>query len=103
MAKIPKPMTPRVRLGYFKENSRLTEPPSEWLNKNALREPVASITAMMSSMRSSMVEYSSVRSERPVPLLSNRISLENRLSRVRKAASLGSAHIMSMLETQPGM
>src|SRR5579884_2894354 len=56
---------------------------------NATRStPTASITARMSSILCSRVGISLTRSERPVPLLSNQIILENEASRSRPAATL---------------
>ena len=53
------------------------EPPSDIPNRHAIVEPAAAITALMSSMRWSMVGAPTIRSDIPVPRLSKRITREN--------------------------
>ena len=76
-------------------------PPSDTPKSVACFEPVASITARTSSMRTSRLGMSETRSERPVPRLSNRITRENEASRVKNRTSAGSSQNTSMFETHP--
>ena len=77
-------------------------PPSETPNTVARDEPAASITARMSSIRSSIVGGLVAGSDMPVPRLSNTINRENDARRVKKRARLGSSHATSTCETKPG-
>ena len=70
-------------------------PPSEMPKIAARAEPTASITAPMSSIRSSIDGGLATGSDIPVPRLSNTINRENDASRVRNRASRGSSHATS--------
>jgi len=59
----------------------LIGPPSEMPNTAACSLPTASITARTSSMRSSSVAIPAIRSESPLPRLSNRMSREKEVRR----------------------
>ena len=79
-------------------------PPSDEPNNAARSEPAASITARTASMRCSSVgsRSSGTGSDIPVPGLSKRMSREKDASRRRSRACVGSSHISSMFEIQPG-
>ena len=77
-------------------------PPSETPNTVARDEPAASITARMSSIRSSIVGGLEAGSDMPVPRLSNTINRENDASRVKNRARFGSSHATSTCDTKPG-
>ena len=66
-----------VRSGYVAAKTTHVAAPSEVPNSAALRDPTASITARMSSVRSSIVGTFKTGSDRPVPRLSNKISRQN--------------------------
>ena len=70
-------------------------PPSDIPNRVPRREPAASITARMSSIRWSIDGGLTTGSDMPVPRLSNTISRENDASRPRKWASRGSSQATS--------
>ena len=71
-------------------------------NIAARAEPTASMTAPMSSIRSSIDGGLATGSDMPVPRLSNTISRENDASRVEKPGKAGSSHATSTWETKPG-
>src|SRR5262250_650363 len=77
-----------VRSGYVAAYRRDIGPPSETPISAARLEPVASNTALTSSMRSSSVGIAT-RSERPVPRLSKRIRREKEASRRKNLAGRG--------------
>ena len=83
---------PIVRSGWLAANMALIAHPSEKPSRAARSEPTASITARMSSMRSSNVGASPTGSESPLPRLSNMISREKPASRSRKLVSVGFIH-----------
>jgi hypothetical protein len=62
-------------------------PPSETPSRAARSDPTASITARMSSILVSRSAMPLARSERPVPLLSNRITREKEASRLSVSAA----------------
>ena len=68
----------------------------------ARSDPTASMTAPMSSIRSSIDGGPATGSDIPVPRLSKMINRENDASRVRKRASVGSSQATSTCETKPG-
>src|SRR5262245_13418839 len=76
--------------------------PSEKPQRAARAEPAASMTARTSSIRSYMVGIGSTRSDRPVPLLSKRISRQKEASRLKKLAECGSSIVRSRCDTEPG-
>src|SRR5262245_34073173 len=90
-----------VRSGYVAAYRRDIGPPSETPISAARLEPVASNTALTSSMRSSSVGIAT-RSERPVPRLSKRIRREKEASRRKNLAGRGCSQSYSKCETNPG-
>src|SRR5882724_9947118 len=78
------------------------DPPSEAPNRFARSMPTASITARMSSARSSRVAIFTGRSERPVPRLSKRMSRQNLLNRSKNSARLGISQSRSRCDIVPG-
>src|SRR5438445_3772085 len=79
-------------------------PASESAKIAARSKPTASMTARTSSIRSSSVgtAASETRSDRPVPRLSKKTSLEKEARRRRNRASDGSSQKCSTCETKPG-
>ena len=77
-------MSPSTRFGYVPANSASIVPASAHPNRTAESIPKASITARMSSIRSSSVATLGIRSDIPVPRLSNVTTRLNVPSRSRK-------------------
>ena len=92
-----------TRSGCDAAKTTLIGTPSESPNSAARCDPAASITARMSSERSSRVAIFLTRSERPVPRLSNTITRLNDAIRSRNAANRGCCHISSTWEAEPGV
>ena len=67
----------------------------------ARSDPAASMTARMSSMRTSAEAKSATRSESPVPRLSNRISRENVASLAKNSPGGPSHAYSSAVKTEP--
>ena len=76
-----------VRWGYVAANKIDIGPPSKIPNSGTRDEPSTSLTAKTSSIRCSSVKMAEVRSERPVPRLSNKMRRENEASRSRHRAA----------------
>ena len=89
-----------MRSGYVAAKSIDSGPPSDMPIRAARSEPTASMTARMSSIRSSS-EPTETWSERPIPRLSNMIKREKLASRFRKLETVGSVHWKSRCESQP--
>ncbi len=68
--------------------------------RNAFRDPAASMTARMSSARSSMLPNPSERSDRPVPRLS-KVSTRATPSSCSSHATWGSSQVSSRCEMNP--
>ena len=90
-----------MRSGYVAANSMDIGPPSEAPISTAWREPAASMTARTSSILVSRLGMSLTRSESPEPCLSNTISREKALRRLKRWVSPGSSHWTSRLEMNP--
>src|SRR3954451_4916349 len=70
-ANVPNTTSEDTGSGYGAANRIAMGPPSDTLFIAACSTPAASMTARMSSMRSSTLARPTLRSERPVPRLSN--------------------------------
>jgi hypothetical protein len=91
-----------VRSGYVAAKSIDIGPPSETPMSAALFEPTASRIARTSSIRSSSVP-TRVRSERPMPRLSNTIRRENDARRSTKRRYSAISHNTSRFVIAPAM
>ena len=94
--------SPSTRSGWVPANSESIVPASAHPNSTTRSNPAASMTARMSSMRSSSVATSLIRSDIPVPRLSNTATRLNRPSPSRNRANSGRSHMASTWEIHPG-
>lgn len=101
-AAVPQSVSEETRSGYVAAKSMHMGPPSEMPRSAACSLPAASMTARMSSIRSSKVGQPQPRSERPVPRLSKKINRENDARRPSSPAKNGKSHDASTWEMKPG-
>ena len=91
-----------TRSGWVAANIAAMAAPSPHAAIATRLDPAASMTAAMSSARRSRAGTPAIRSERPVPRLSNKSSRPIAARRSRNRANSGSSHMTSRCETQPG-